>query len=107
MNDSLYCGYPSPRLRLFRRQIFEEERMNWDQVEGKWKQMKGSVKTRWGKLTDDDLDVIAGQRDQLVGRIQERYGIAKDDAQRQVDEWNRTLDEENEYQRERQERKVS
>jgi uncharacterized protein YjbJ (UPF0337 family) len=75
--------------------------MNWDQVQGKWKQVKGSVKTRWGKLTDDDLDVIAGQRDQLVGRIQERYGIAKDDAQRQVDEWNRTLDKENEYQREK------
>jgi uncharacterized protein YjbJ (UPF0337 family) len=107
MNDSLYCDYPSRRLRLFHRRIFEEERMNWNQVEGKWKQMKGSVKTRWGKLTDDDLDVIAGQRDQLVGRIQERYGIAKDDAQRQVDEWNNRLDEENEYQRERQERKAS
>lgn len=75
--------------------------MNWDQVEGKWKQVIGSVKTRWGKLTDDDLDVIAGQRDQLVGRIQERYGIAKDEAQRQVDEWSRTLDKENEYQREK------
>ena len=75
--------------------------MNWDQVQGKWKQVKGSAKTRWGKLTDDDLDVVAGQRDQLVGRIQERYGIAKDEAQTQVDEWNRTLDEENEYQRQR------
>jgi uncharacterized protein YjbJ (UPF0337 family) len=82
--------------------------MNWDQVKGKWKQVKGSAKTHWGKLTDDDLDVVAGQRDQLVGRIQERYGIAKDDAQRQVDEWNRTLDEENEYQRQRNlERKAS
>jgi len=75
--------------------------MNWDQVQGKWKQVKGSAKTRWGKLTDDDLDVVAGQRDQLVGRIQERYGIAKDEAQTQVDEWNRTLDQENEYQRQR------
>ena len=75
--------------------------MNWDQVQGKWKQVKGTAKTRWGKLTDDDLDVVAGQRDQLVGRIQERYGIAKDEAQTQVDEWNRTLDEENEYQRQR------
>ena len=63
--------------------------MNWDQVEGKWKQMKGSLKSRWGKLTDDDLDVIEGQKDQLVGRVQERYGIAKDEAQKQVDEWNR------------------
>ncbi len=75
--------------------------MNWDQMQGKWKQVKGLAKTRWGKLTDDDLDVVAGQRDQLVGRIQERYGIAKDEAQTQVDEWNRTLDEENEYQRQR------
>jgi uncharacterized protein YjbJ (UPF0337 family) len=73
--------------------------MNWDQVQGKWKQIKGQAKTRWGKLTDDDLDVVAGQRDQLVGRIQERYGIAKDQAQREVEEWNRTLDRENESQR--------
>lgn len=63
--------------------------MNSDQVEGKWKQMKGSLKTRWGKLTDDDLTAIEGQKDQLVGRIQERYGIAREEAQKQVDEWNR------------------
>ena len=62
--------------------------MNADQMKGKWKQLKGSVKTKWGKLTDDDLDVIDGQREQLIGRIQERYGIAKDEAQRQVDQWN-------------------
>lgn len=61
--------------------------MNWDQIEGKWKQMKGSVKTRWGKLTDDDLDVINGRREQLVGLIQERYGLAKDAAEKQVNEW--------------------
>jgi uncharacterized protein YjbJ (UPF0337 family) len=71
--------------------------MNWDQIAGKWKQTKGSAKTRWGKLTDDDLDVVAGQRDQLIGRIQERYGIAKDEAERQVDEWHRALDREPEY----------
>jgi uncharacterized protein YjbJ (UPF0337 family) len=58
-------------------------------MEGKWKQMKGALKSRWGKLTDDDLDVIEGQKDQLVGKVQERYGIAKDEAQKQVDEWNR------------------
>jgi uncharacterized protein YjbJ (UPF0337 family) len=61
--------------------------MNADRLQGKWKQAKGSVKERWGKLTDDDIDVINGQRDQLIGRIQERYGIAKDEAQRQVDQW--------------------
>lgn len=59
--------------------------MNWDQVEGKWKQMKGTVKQKWGKLTDDDLDVIAGKKDQLVGKIQERYGITREEAQKQVD----------------------
>ena len=73
--------------------------MNWDQVQGKWKQVKGEAKTRWGKLTDDDLDVAAGQRDQLVGRIQERYGIAKDQAQKEVDDWNRDLAAENERQK--------
>jgi uncharacterized protein YjbJ (UPF0337 family) len=62
--------------------------MNAEQMKGKWTQLKGSVKTRWGKLTDDDLDVINGQREQLIGKIQERYGIAKNEAQRQVDEWN-------------------
>lgn len=61
--------------------------MNWDQIEGKWKQMKGSLKQQWGKLTDDDLDVIAGQRDKLVGKLQERYGYEKDEAQRKCDEW--------------------
>ena len=61
--------------------------MNWDRIEGNWKQMKGKVKEQWGKLTDDDLDVAAGKRDQLVGRIQNRYGIAKDEAERQADDW--------------------
>ena len=64
--------------------------MNTDQLQGKWKQLKGSVKERWGKLTDDDVDVINGQRDQLVGRVQERYGIAKAEAQAQVDDWMRS-----------------
>jgi len=63
--------------------------MNWDQVEGKWKQMKGSVRTRWGKLTDDDLELIKGQKDQLVGKIQERYGIAKAEAEEQAEKWSR------------------
>ncbi len=62
--------------------------MNSDQVKGKLKQMKGAIKERWGKLTDDDLDVINGQEDQLVGKIQERYGIAREAAQKQVEDWN-------------------
>jgi uncharacterized protein YjbJ (UPF0337 family) len=61
--------------------------MNSDQIKGKWKQLTGSVKERWGKLTDDDLDVINGQQDQLIGTIQERYGIARAAAQKQVQEW--------------------
>lgn len=61
--------------------------MNWDQTEGKWKQLKGSVKEQWGKLTDDDLTNIAGKRDQLIGKLQERYGVVKDDAEKQIDKW--------------------
>ncbi|MGA2133345.1 MAG: CsbD family protein [Bryobacteraceae bacterium] len=61
--------------------------MNWDQVEGKWKQMKGSARQQWGKLTDDDLEQIAGTRDKLVGKLQERYGIAHEEARKKVDEW--------------------
>lgn len=61
--------------------------MNWDQAKGKWTQMKGEARTKWGKLTDDDLDVIAGERERLVGKIQERYGIQKEEAERQVAAW--------------------
>jgi uncharacterized protein YjbJ (UPF0337 family) len=63
--------------------------MNWDQIEGNWKQLKGGIKTQWGKLTDDDLTVLSGRRDQLVGTVQKRYGIQKEEAERQVDDWAR------------------
>ena len=69
--------------------------MNWDQIEGKWKQMKGTVKQKWGKLTDDDLEVIAGRQDQLAGKIQERYGITKEEAAKQIREWSVTLNDVN------------
>jgi uncharacterized protein YjbJ (UPF0337 family) len=62
--------------------------MNWETVKGTWMQTKGAVRKQWGKLTDDDLDVIAGERERLVGKIQERYGIAKEEAERQVAGWN-------------------
>jgi uncharacterized protein YjbJ (UPF0337 family) len=62
--------------------IAEEQIMDWNRVEGNWKQIKGKVKEQWGKLTDDDLDVIAGKQDQLEGHLQQRYGYAKDQAQR-------------------------
>lgn len=58
--------------------------MNWDIVEGNWKQFKGKVQSQWGKLTDDHLDVIAGKRDQLAGKIQETYGITQDEAEAQI-----------------------
>jgi uncharacterized protein YjbJ (UPF0337 family) len=57
--------------------------MNQDRIQGRWKQLKGKVREQWGKLTDDDLDVIAGRRDQLLGRIQQRHGQAKDEAGRE------------------------
>lgn len=59
----------------------------WDQLEGQWKQFRGSVRETWGMLTDDDFERVQGNREQLVGRIQERYGIAKEEASKQVDEW--------------------
>jgi uncharacterized protein YjbJ (UPF0337 family) len=67
--------------------------MNWDQIEGKWKQMKGSAKQKWAKLTDDDLEFIAGKRENFAGRLQERYGIAKDEAEKQLKEWEKTVSE--------------
>lgn len=65
--------------------------MNWDQIEGKWKQYSGKIKEKWGKLTDDDLTTISGKREQLVGTLQTRYGMAKDQAEKQIDEFTRSL----------------
>lgn len=64
--------------------------MNSDRIQGSWDQVRGNVQKMWGKLTDDDLNVIEGDRKILAGKIQERYGIAKDEAEKQIDEWNRT-----------------
>jgi uncharacterized protein YjbJ (UPF0337 family) len=65
--------------------------MSQDMIKGQWKQLKGQVKEHWGRLTDDDLTTIEGQRDNLVGRIQERYGLAKEKAAEQVEEFERKL----------------
>jgi uncharacterized protein YjbJ (UPF0337 family) len=65
--------------------------MNWDQLSGKWSQVKGDIRQKWGRLTDDDMEIIAGSKDKFVGRIQERYGIAKEEAQRQLDDWLKTV----------------
>jgi uncharacterized protein YjbJ (UPF0337 family) len=65
--------------------------MNWDQIKGDWKQVTGKVKEKWGKLTDDDLTTIAGKRDQLAGLIQQRYGYAKEQAEKELDEFTQAL----------------
>jgi uncharacterized protein YjbJ (UPF0337 family) len=65
--------------------------MNWDQIEGKWKQISGSAQEKWGELTDDELNQIAGKKDRLVGTLQEKYGIAKQEAEKQISEWERSL----------------
>lgn len=63
--------------------------MNWDRIQGQWKQVIGHAKAQWGDLTDDDLEVVAGRRELLAGKIQSRYGVAKDDAERQIAAWQR------------------
>jgi uncharacterized protein YjbJ (UPF0337 family) len=70
----------------------EEATMDWNRVEGNWKQVKGAVKQQWGKLTDDDLTQIDGSREKLEGIIQERYGIAKDETRKQIDAWSQNRD---------------
>jgi uncharacterized protein YjbJ (UPF0337 family) len=65
--------------------------MDWNRIEGNWKQFKGQAKEKWGRLTDDDLDVVNGQQEQLEGKIQERYGLAKDQAKKDVDAWFKSL----------------
>jgi len=67
--------------------------MNWDRIEGNWKQFKGSALQQWGKLTDDQLDVVAGKRDLLLGRIQEAYGITQDETEKQLAEWQNRMQE--------------
>jgi uncharacterized protein YjbJ (UPF0337 family) len=61
--------------------------MNWDQIQGNWMKAKGKVRAQWGKLTDDDLMLIDGKREELTGRLQERYGIQKERAEKEIDEW--------------------
>jgi uncharacterized protein YjbJ (UPF0337 family) len=64
--------------------------MNWDQMEGQWKQMKGRMKQKWAKLTDNDWDAIAGKREEFLGKLQERYGYSREQAERELNDWERT-----------------
>jgi uncharacterized protein YjbJ (UPF0337 family) len=66
--------------------------MNWDRIEGNWKQLTGKVRQQWGKLTDDDLDLIDGRREELAGKIQEAYGVSKDEAEQQIERFSGSLD---------------
>jgi len=65
--------------------------MNWDQIAGNWKELKGKVKAKWGKLTDDDLMTVGGKKDALAGVLQQRYGLAKDQAERELDDFTTSL----------------
>ncbi|MGD9506571.1 MAG: CsbD family protein [Syntrophobacteraceae bacterium] len=65
--------------------------MHWDQIAGNWKQIKGVAREKWGKLTDDDVDVIAGKRDILLGKIQEKHGIAREEAEKELKAWEDSL----------------
>lgn len=73
--------------------------MNWDRIEGNWKQFKGRAQEQWGKLTNDSIDMIEGRREILAGRIQELYGISKDEADRQIRDWQRTLVDDDQQER--------
>ncbi|CAH1041771.1 CsbD family protein [Halomonas sp. TD01] len=61
--------------------------MNWDQIEGNWKEMKGKARASWGELTDDELTQIGGKKDQLVGKLQQKYGLEREEAERRADDW--------------------
>src|SRR5262249_16685822 len=67
--------------------LMEKCHMNWDRIEGNWKQFQGKAQQKWGKLTNDDLDVVKGKRTELAGRLQQRYGYARDEAEREIDNW--------------------
>jgi uncharacterized protein YjbJ (UPF0337 family) len=75
-------GLPTGRMAVH---LTKEHSMNWDRIQGNWKQMTGKVKEQWGKLTDDEIDQIGGKREQLAGKLQESYGITKDEAEQQID----------------------
>jgi uncharacterized protein YjbJ (UPF0337 family) len=65
----------------------KEHTMDWNELKGSWKQMKGTVRQKWAKLTDDDVEYVGGSSERLLGKVQERYGMAKDAAKREIDDW--------------------
>lgn len=76
--------------------------MNWDRVQGNWKQFKGKLQEKWGKLTDDQVSAIDGRREILAGKLQEAYGIGKEEAEQQINDWQRSMQDvapDNEFER--------
>jgi len=76
---------------LTKDRFYWEKEMNWDQIEGNWKQMIGKAKQKWAKLTDSDWQMVSGKKDELIGRLQERYGYNREQAEREADAWSRDL----------------
>jgi uncharacterized protein YjbJ (UPF0337 family) len=76
------------------RSIGKECEMDWEQLQARWPQMREALRHRWGRLTEDDMDVIAGHREVFIGRVAERYSVDREEAQRRIEEWMRTLREE-------------
>jgi uncharacterized protein YjbJ (UPF0337 family) len=72
-------------------QPFRRNAMNWDQIEGRWTELKGKAKASWGEMSDDELDQIAGKRDQMIGKLQTKYGISKEEAEKRADDWARSI----------------
>jgi uncharacterized protein YjbJ (UPF0337 family) len=85
------AGNSAAAIKSKQKETRRKDIMDWNRIEGNWKQFKGQAKEKWGRLTDDDLDVIKGRQDQLEGKIQERYGLAKDQAKKDVDAWFKSL----------------
>jgi uncharacterized protein YjbJ (UPF0337 family) len=81
----------APTARATARAYIEENTMNWDKISGEWRELQGKFRSKWGKLTDDDLETISGKKDQLIGRLQQRYGYQKDHAEREVDDFLKTI----------------
>ena len=88
MNGSIFYHVDTDHFDT-QRFIFKENHMNWDEIAGNWKQLSGKAQQQWGKLTNDDLDVIDGKREELIGKVQARYGISKEEAQKQVDDFSK------------------
>jgi uncharacterized protein YjbJ (UPF0337 family) len=90
-NRRIFAGTRHHRTPLLRAVQIRSADMDWNRIEGNWKQTKGKIKEKWGQLTEDDLIVVNGKRDQLEGKIQERYGVAKDRVRKDVDDWLNSL----------------